>query len=198
MRDTIEENFGVAPQIYRAGRYGLGPATSGILKRAGVAIDSSVRANFDYSEGGGPDYRKHPLMPYWVDEEHQLLELPLTSVFWGLLRKQGPVLHSALAQVRRMRGLAAKLALLERIPLTPEGVTAEEALRGIDIALDDGLPLLVFSFHSPSLVPGNTPYVRSEEDLDQLYDWWRRIYAYLEMRNVRPTTIGEIMDAVQR
>ena len=198
LRDKIEENFGVAPLIYRAGRYGLGPSTAKFLKEAGIAIDSSVRANFDYGPGGGPNYRNHPLKPYWVDQERQLLELPLTTVFWGMLRKQGAMLFPRLAKIPHLQGLAAKTAMLERIPLTPEGVTADEALRGIDIALDDQLPLLVLSFHSPSLVPGNTPYVRSEEDLDRLYEWWRRIYDYLAIREVRPTSVGEIIAAVQR
>jgi hypothetical protein len=36
------------------------------------------------------------------------------------------------------------------------------------------LPVLVFSFHSPSLAPGFTPYVRNEDDLLRFYDWWRR------------------------
>jgi hypothetical protein len=97
-----------------------------------------------------------------------------------------------------LRGVLAKLGLLERIPLTPEGVSVEEAIRGIDIAIDDGLPVLVFSFHSPSLHAGHTPYVRNEQDLDALYDWWRRVLAYCEMRSIRPTTVAEIMQAVER
>jgi hypothetical protein len=97
-----------------------------------------------------------------------------------------------------LRGVLSYLGLLERIPLTPEGVTVDEAIRGIDIAIDDGLPVLVFSFHSPSLRPGYTPYVRSEADLDALYDWWRRVFAYCEMRSVRPATVAEIIQAVER
>ncbi|MXO89780.1 polysaccharide deacetylase family protein [Pontixanthobacter aquaemixtae] len=197
LRDEIEKNFGVAPQIYRAGRYGLGPSTSRILKQAGMAIDSSVRANFDYSTGGGPDYSKHPLEPYWIDAERRLLELPLTTVYWGMLRKQGRMLYPAFARIPKLLGLASKLGMLERISLTPEGVSAEEALRGIDIAVDDKLPLLVLSFHSPSLAPGYTPYVHTEDDLDDLYDWWRRIYTYLDMRGVRPTSVKEIMQSVE-
>ncbi len=198
LRDLIEEKFGKAPLIYRAGRYGLGPATADILTDAGIAIDSSVRTNFDYSDTDGPDYRKHPLSPYWVDESHELLELPLTTIYWGMLRKQGDLLHPALARTPKLRGLAAKMGMLERIPLTPEGVTADEAIRGIDIAIDDGLPLMVLSFHSPSLAPGNTPYVRSESDVERLFDWWERIFTYLDMRGIKSTTVAGIMDAVQR
>ena len=198
LRDAIEQTFETAPAIYRAGRYGVGPNSAAMLAEGGIAIDTSVRANFDYSAGEGPDFRRHPLVPYWLDESKTLLELPLTTVFWGMLRRQGGWLYPALARLPRMRGVLAKAGLLERIPLTPEGVTVDEAIRGIDIALDDGLPVLVLSFHSPSLQPGHTPYVRDEDDLDALYDWWRRVFAYLELRQVKPTTVAEIMRSVRR
>jgi hypothetical protein len=197
LRDAIEANFGQAPRIYRAGRYGTGPHTAQILAEAGIAIDTSVRARFDYSAAGGPNYRQHPLTPYWLDDARSLLELPLTTVFWGMLRRQGDFLYPLLWRVPRLRGILSHLSLLERIPLTPEGVAVDEAIRGIDMAIDDALPLLVLSFHSPSISPGHTPYVRTADDLDQLYDWWRRIFAYLDLRGVRPTTVAQIIAATK-
>ena len=164
----------------------------------GIAVDTSVRAKFDYSAAGGPDYRQHPVHPYWVDDERTLLELPLTTVFWGMLRQQGDYIYPRLWRMPSLRGLLARLGILERVPLTPEGVSVEEATRGIDMALDDGVPLLVFSFHSPSLRPGDTPYVRTEADLDNLYDWWRRIFSYLEQRGVKPSSVKDVMHAVER
>ncbi len=198
LRNAIETNFEVSPAIYRAGRYGVGPNTAAMLAAGAVAIDTSVRANFDYSPGEGPDFSRHPLHPYWLDDERRLLELPLTSVFWGMLRKQGRWIFPAFERLGPVRGLLARLGLLERIALTPEGVNVDEAIRGIDMALDDGLPVLVLSFHSPSLHARHTPYVRSDEDLDALYDWLRRVFAYLELRGVRPTTVAEVMAAVVR
>lgn len=198
LREVIERNFDVAPLIYRAGRYGLGPNTAALLSRHGIAIDTSVRPLFDYSGAGGPDYRGHPLHPYWVDSEKTLLELPLTSSFWGMLRRQGALIYPRLWRMPSMRGVLARLCLLERVPLTPEGVSVEEAIRGIDMALDDGLPLLVLSFHSPSLQPGSTPYVRDEDDLDALYDWWRRIFAYLHQRGVKPSSVRDVMAMIRR
>lgn len=197
LRDAIAANFGVAPAIYRAGRYGVGPHTAAMLAEGGMAIDSSVRARFDYSASGGPNFRQHPLHPWWIDRDRGLLELPLTTVYWGLLRQLGNWLYPAMWRVPQVRGALARIGLLERIPLTPEGVTLEEALRGIDIALDEGLPLLVFSFHSPSLAPGYTPYVQSEDDLDALYDWWRGVFAYLAKRGTRPTTVREVISAAK-
>ena len=195
LRDTIAENFGAAPLIYRAGRYGVGPNTAEILADGGIAIDSSVRSCFDYSSQGGPNFREFPLRPYWLDRSKGLMELPLTTVYWGLLHQMGAWLYPQMWRVPRLRGLLARIGLLERIPLTPEGVTVEEAVRGIDIAIDLALPVLVLSFHSPSLAPGYTPYVRSEDDLDALYDWWRQVFAYLRQRGVAPTSVSELVDA---
>jgi hypothetical protein len=193
---AIRENFGVSPLIYRAGRYGAGPNTARILQDYGILIDSSVRPRFDYSSGDGPNFGRHPLHPYWLDSEHTLLELPLTSVYRGTLRKFGHAIYPRIARVPILPGILARLGLLERILLTPEGVTAREAMRGIDTALDKGLPLLVFSFHSPSLAAGHTPYVRSDEDLECFYAWWQSVFAYLRRRGVAASSVGEITSAV--
>lgn len=197
LRAAIVDRFGAAPAIYRAGRYGVGPATAAMLAEGGIAVDTSVRSLFDYSSEGGPNFRAHPLRPWWIDRAVRLLELPLTTVYWGLLRRHGRTIHPLLWRAPALRGALARLGLLERISLTPEGIASDEALKAIDVALDDGLPLLVFSFHSPSLSPGHTPYVRDDDDLDAFYAWWRACFEHLAFRGVRPTTVAEIVAAAQ-
>ncbi|MGB3472928.1 MAG: polysaccharide deacetylase family protein [Erythrobacter sp.] len=197
LRDRVEEAFGAAPLIYRAGRYGVGPHTAAMLRDNGVVIDSSVRSLFDYSAQGGPDFSNHPLTPYWLDEAHSVLELPVTTAYWGPLRRQGKQLHRLQRHVPTMFAAFSRLGLLERIALTPEGVTVSEAIRGIDIALDDGLPLLVLSFHSPTLAPGCTPYTKDEAQVEALYAWFREIYAYLAKRGVRNVTLPQIIAAAR-
>ncbi len=198
LRDAIEAAFGSAPLIYRAGRYGLGPHTADLLKSAGIRIDTSVRTLFDYSAQGGPDYSHHPLHPYWVDAEQRLLELPVTSVYNGLLRRFGPLLHRAQRHVPTFFSGFSRLNLLERIALTPEGVSAKEALRGIEVAIGGGLPVLVLSFHSPSLAAGHTPYAATDSEVEAIYNWFGEIYAELARRGVRPTTVSQIITATDR
>ena len=195
LRDVIEANFGSAPLIYRAGRYGLGAHTADLLKRAGIRIDTSVRSLFDYSMHHGPDYSHHPIDPYWVDDDRALLELPVTTVYCGPLRRLGPVLHRAQRHIPTFFSGFSRFNLLERIALTPEGVPAASALRGVDAALASGLPVLVLSFHSPTLAPGHTPYAANEAAVDALYDWFGAVYARLTERGVRSTTVSEIIAA---
>jgi len=187
----IAARFGVAPRIYRAGRYGVGPATARLLAEAGIAIDSSVRARFDYRVGGGPDFSALDARPWRVGA---VMELPLTTVFTGRLRQHGAALFPRLWP-ERMRGVFARSGLLERIPLTPEGTTIAEGLRAIDAALADEVPVLVFSMHSPSLAPGHTPYVRDTAGVEALYAWWAAAFAHLARRGVRPGNVGEILAA---
>lgn len=197
LRDVIETAFGTAPQIYRAGRYGLGPHTAELLMASGIRIDTSVRTLFDYSHQGGPDYSNHPLLPYWVDDARRLLELPVTSIYAGPLQDFGPLLHRVQRHLPIFYSGFSRFNLLERIALTPEGVSIEEALRGVDVALARGVPVLVLSLHSPTLAPGHTPYARTPEAVEQLYEWFAAIYAHLARRGVRSCTVGEVIGAIE-
>lgn len=192
--ELIVARFGVRPQIYRAGRYGAGPNSRKILLELGMSLDSSVRSLFDYSPDGGPNYAECPLDPYWI-EEGRLIELPLTSVFGGMLRAGGKGLFSLAFEASSSRGILARTGLLERIALTPEGIPVEKAIKAVDIALEQQIPILNFSFHSPSLAVGHTPYVRSEADLERFYDWWNRMFAHLALRGVKATHVDEIKTA---
>lgn len=194
LHTLIADRFGVRPQIYRAGRYGAGVNSQKILRDLGVAIDTSVRSLFDYSEQTGPNYADCPLDPYWI-ANGALIELPVTTVFGGVLRPAGKLIFNHVFETLTSRGLLARSGMLERIALTPEGIPVDKAIQAVDVALDQKIPILNFSFHSPSLAVGHTPYVRSSEELERFYDWWVKVFAHLKARGVQPTYVNEIVQA---
>ena len=197
LRDAIRDRFGVQPTAYRAGRYGLGPDTAAMLAELGFRCDTSVRSGFDYHAGHGPDYRAAPLHPWWVKVgQGAVLEMPVTTVFGGLFGRAGRWLYHRTSS--NSHAALARLGLAERIALTPEGIPAERACIAIDIAIDLCLPVLNFSFHSPSLQPGNTPYVRSQADLDLFYRWWDVVLGHLARRGVEATTAAGILAMAER
>jgi hypothetical protein len=200
LRDAIRDRFGAAPIVYRAGRYGLGPETAAILAELGFRCDTSVRSAFDYRAGHGPDYRTAPLYPWWVHAGvGAVLEMPVTTVFGGLLGRAGAAFYHRVARSGSRAGAAlARFGLVERIALTPEGIPVNRAIRAIDIAIEMRLPVLNFSFHSPSLQPGNTPYVRSRSDLERFYRWWDIVLDHLARRGIEATTGAEIVAMAER
>jgi len=195
LRDALRDKIGVTPTIFRAGRYGIGPHTMELLIKHGFVLDSSIRPRFDYSGQGGPDFLAVGAEPFWWNHDQRLLEVPLTTVYSGLLRKQAGLVAAVMEKYPLINAVFSRSKMLERIPLTPEGISARETKEAIDVALDDDLQLLVFSFHSPSLSPGHTPYVRTQADLDGFYEWWRDVLEHLNMRGVKPVDIGELMTA---
>lgn len=193
---NIVSRTGIKPDSYRAGRYGAGPATAEILLDLGISIDSSVRARFDYSEQGGPNYTHHPVDPYWI-KKGALLEIPLTTIFAGAMRSAGNVIYGEWFGSHAARSVLARSSMIERIALTPEGIPLEKAIEGIDLALQEGLSIINLSFHSPSLAAGYTPYVRTQEQLDGLYDWFYNVFQHLHQSGVRPANMAEIRTVSQ-
>jgi hypothetical protein len=192
LTDLIAAAFGSRPLAYRAGRYGLGPNTLAILARLGYRVDSSMRSGYDYSHEGGPDFSA---IPNHAFRTGAIVELPLTTVFTGALRRGGAGLHRRLARLPRGRGAAARLGLLSRVALTPEDMPLAEALEAVRVAAGEGVRLLNFSFHSPSIEPGHAPYVRDAADLAAFWRWWDAVFALLARLSVAPASLAEILDA---
>jgi hypothetical protein len=195
--DRIEEHFGSRPTIYKAGRYGVGPNTAEILEEQGYEVDLSVCPYMDYSAEGGPDFTQSSPWPYWFGKRRRLLELPLTVGFTGVLRHWGSRLHHmasqpALAPLHAV-GVLARLGLVNKVWLSPEGYLSSEHISLVRALYGDGLRVFSFAFHSPSVEPGNTPYVRSQKDLEEFLSRCRRFFDFfLGELGGQPTTPLEL------
>lgn len=196
LRNRIEERLGVQPLAYRAGRYGVGPHTGALLEETGFRIDSSVRSRFDYRNQHGPDFSGMPLHPYRAGPEGKLIELPLSTAFVGRLGNWGERLHPRLQRTGRLAGAFSRFGLLSRIPLTPEGISAAECCAAIDSLIAEDVPILSFSFHSPTVEPGHTPYTRDLADVACFYQWWDEVLNHLARRNLEPLSQAELLAAV--
>lgn len=195
LTDLIAERVGRRPVAYRAGRYGIGPNTIALLAARGYRLDSSMRARYDYSDTGGPDFGAIGNDAFRAGPGGTVVELPLTTVFTGHARGAGPWLDRAFGRVPHGRGMLARTGLLARVALTPEDMPVEDALEAVRVALGEGLAILNFSFHSPSLVPGHTPYVRDAADLALFFGWWDRVLALLAQRDVPAISFEGIIAA---
>ena len=165
----IERSFGQRPLIYKAGRYGFGPNTAAILERLGYLVDLSPSPPFDFSAEGGPDFSRHGNHPTWLDDRQTLLCLPTTGAHVGAWPGDRQRLYRAVHRPPwrglRLPGILSRLGLLARIRLSPEGFSLREMQQLTRALLRREVRVFTLSFHSPSLLPGCTPYVRDAAEL---------------------------------
>ena len=196
LTETIEEAFGRRPVIYRAGRYGVGPNTASLLRELDYKVDVSVRAMFDYSDEKGPNFSRMKALPYWIGDD-ELLEVPLTSIYLGPLGRVGPQIFRASARIPLVRGALLRTGLLNRVSLTPEGTPLGEALEAVERLADSDIQLISISYHSPSVEPGHTPFVRDQADLDEFYRWWDGVLGLLVRRGISGASLDDLLDAAK-
>ncbi|MEO8257833.1 MAG: polysaccharide deacetylase family protein [Acidobacteriota bacterium] len=164
----IAGSFGTRPTVYLAGRYGNGANSAQILEELGYEVDVSVNVPMDLRDDDGPDYSARTNHPFWFGKERRLLGLCCSGAFVGWL-PAGRLAHhlSTRPAVRwtRLPDVLSRLGAVDRIGLSPEGYTNAELRRLTLSLLAEGFRVFVFYFHSPSVQPGCTPYVRDHKDL---------------------------------
>jgi hypothetical protein len=179
---TITDSFGTCPVTYLAGRYGFGANTGDILEELGYEVDISPAVPINFSADGGPDYSAYSSHPYWFGKQRKMLCLPGTGGYVGGLHRGGTPLYNRLTHpwLRRSKlsGIVARLRLMERIRLSPEDYSEAEMRRLTSALLKEGIRIFVFSFHSPSIEPGGTPYVQTQRELEQFLDKCRHYFDF--------------------
>lgn len=174
LHEAISRAFSLRPTVYKAGRYGIGPNTAGILSSLGYLVDLSVVPHTDFGGDGGPDFRGLPDRPFWLDRTGGILEIPLTRGFSGARTgRRGALLYESVQASRWSRpklSALSRLGLLERATLTPEGVDAAAHRRLLRSLARDGHRVFTLNYHSPSLAAGHTPYVRDQRQLSAFLD----------------------------
>lgn len=179
--ECIESSFGIRPSVYKAGRYGFGPNTAAVLEELEFEVDLSANPPFDYRAEEGPDFSDYSPDPYWLGGGARLLGIPSTGGYVGWLGARSHRVHSWASTPSlawsRLPGILCRVGAVDRLRISPEGFEPEEMKRLTRHLLRRGTRVFTFSYHSPSLLPGCTPYVRSKADLD---DFLGRFESYFD------------------
>jgi hypothetical protein len=211
LRDALAAATGRAPTSFRAGRFGLGRDTVAELVACGFRVDSSITPWISWEDfDGGPDFRGAPQACYRLRAggdlraaaaDGTLIELPLSSGFTRRPFAWRSAAHAALhgRALRRLplARLASRLGLVRRVILTPEGESLSDLLALAARLLEQGERFLHVFWHSPSLVPGFSPFVRDADARERLL---RTIEGFVNgvARRARcvPMTVAEAAQAL--
>ena len=180
LRDDIGEHVGRPPKVFKAGRYGFGPTTAAALEALDFDVDVSVNPRMNYTSAGGPSFDDFDTTPFFFGRTRRLLEVPCSTDYTGLTAGSiAPALHRAVSAPTltplRAVGVMSRLGLVNKVMLSPEGNTLDEMQALTRSLIARRVRTFSLTLHSPSVQPGCTPYVRSEQDLDEFL---ARIDAY--------------------
>jgi hypothetical protein len=191
LKEQIERSFSISPEVYKAGRYGVGSNTTQILKELGFTIDVSICTGFDYRADGGPDFSDFSSHPCWFGGNERLLEIPLTGGFVGRAGGLSKNLYDVAGHFDaiKARGILSRLSIVDRLMLSPEGYTTEEHIKLTKHQYKKGLRTFTWNFHSPTVVPGMTMYTKTEKQVIEFLDSFRYYFDFFfgEMDG-QPTT----------
>lgn len=179
--DSFAAALGERPVLFRAGKCALGSATVGELVRQGYLCDSSVLPFHDLTGIHGPDFRGAPVDAYRLGADGdprdragdgELVEVPLSAGFsrrpfrsWGALHAK---IGGRVGRALRLPGITSRTGIVRRVALAPEYESVGDMVNLSLRLVEEGARYLVVTWHSPTLLPGCTPYARTWQDVDQL------------------------------
>ena len=171
--EQFQRAFRQAPAVYRAARFGADERTWRGLGELGYTVDTSVTPGIDWTSKGGPDFSREPDQPRRVDGG--VLEVPVT-IAPGILSKMMPGQWFAWRWLR------------------PSVMTAWGMRRLIDdmIGKHPDRVCLNMMFHSMEVIPGASPYVRSERGRRAFLKRLEAVLAYAQRCGCRFVHAGDL------
>jgi hypothetical protein len=197
LHDATIERLEVKPRVFRSGRWGFGGRVAYNLLEAGYEIDTSVCPSVDWSSEFGPDFSYAPDEPYFFnpaqvlrpDPEGKMLEVPATIGYFQnndqFCRKLQERLRKPFFSRLHSLGVLDRLHLLNLRWLSPELSTTGDMLHLCQVLLDKGHSLLNMSFHSTSLLPGSSPFVRDNDDMKVFMQRIRSVLEFAVEKSIK-------------
>lgn len=199
--ELLNKQFGVMPNAFRTGRWGINGEVLSLLEKKGIEIDSSM---YPFFKNEFFDCEQTILTPYWPNftepmnsgAQRSLLEIPVTVGFnWKhhhLMRRLYNIIsHPALYHLHLVT-LFWHTHLLRKLYLSPEVTSGKDMRPLVNFALDNQHPVIHMYFHSSSLIDGATGFMKQDNAYDVICNNIRQVVEQIQERaNIRFCTISE-------
>lgn len=210
LTEAIEQSFGIRPTTFKAGRYGIDWRLIPYLSELGYTVDTSVISTMDLTADGGPSFTGFGNAPFRIepplvpggDADRRLLEVPCTVGFSRRPFAFWDAVHRVLSHDRyhclHPIGILWHLRIMRKIVLTPEGTDVADQIRLLRVLGRERDAMLNVTLHSPSIQPGNTPFVRTAGDRDRFLDRLRTTLRFaIEQLGAQPTSFRQFAENFQ-
>jgi hypothetical protein len=190
LTDQFIRAFSHQPASFRAGRFGIGPSTIGILEELGYTVESSVTPHVDWSSSGaeGLSFEGAPTQPYRPDPQEparvgdaNLLEVPVTirrrlwNAIPGIGRKVEP---------RWLRPTFASGDALVRL--------AEDEIADARRSAPGRPVILNAMFHNVEVVANASPYASDEPKAHAILNRLGELLAFARREAIAVVGLGDV------
>jgi hypothetical protein len=190
LTELFTTTFARRPTSFRAGRFGIGESSLGILESLGYTVDSSVTPHMDWSSKGsaGLSFAGAPTQPYRPDHARPsrpggrgILEVPVTIRPAALARV--PVVGKLVEPrwLRPSRGTGQALIEVAK----DEIADAERAQPGAPVVLNA-------MFHNVEVIPGASPYAANEREAQAILERLAMLLAFARAENIRVVGLSDV------
>jgi hypothetical protein len=180
----FEDTFGRAPRSFRAGRFGIGASSIGILEELGYDVESSVTPHMDWSDKapglsfvGAPTYHPDPKRPA-LRGKSRVLEVPVT-------------IRARAAQKIPIVGKRVEPRWL-RPTKTRGDALAKIAKEEIASARGDRPVVLNAMFHNVEIIPNASPYASTEAAARRILDNLAGLLAFAEREGIKTIGLADV------
>ncbi len=200
LTDTIEDNFGIHPVSYRAGRYGFDEKMIPILESLKYKIDTSVVPLRNNGIPGEPVFDLVPLNPYPLNHQNvcsqgdsSIIEIPITVGFTRRLPSRFKKSYNDLPNIG-IRRVLRTFFKIDLVWLRPSYASLENMKRLVDNLARENVFILNMMFHSSELMPEGSKYNQSQEDVDQFLEKIKAITKYITSNyETRGITLKDVL-----
>lgn len=208
LTESLTRAFGRRPTAFRAGRLGFGVTTPDALIACGYDVDCSTSPFTDFTDmDEGPDFTSAPLQVHRVGRggarlppgSAGIMEIPLSVGFTRRPFALWSSVHRACEKVRLgslpVTALLSRSGIIRKVALQPEQDDARDMIRVALTLLRSGVGHLQLLLHSPTMVPGLTPFTRSRQDVQRMLGSIEELVTELRRHvRLRVATVREFAD----
>ncbi len=194
LTDLFIRAFEHQPVSFRAGRFGIGASSIGILESLGYAVESSVTPHMDWSSAGAPGLSFHgaPTQPYRPDPidparpgDAKILEVPVT------IRRRFVNAVPIIGRLVDPDWLRPTRGTAERLVRVAEDEIAEARRR------TPGRPVVLNAmFHNVEVVPSTSPYANDESEARGILERLRALLDFARRESIAVVGLGDVPEIV--
>lgn len=171
--NLIKDKIGLPPISHRAGRWAMNTDYFNILEKLGIRVDCSYTPTISWKGNCGQtvlcgiDYSHVKPFAHWIGD---VLEVPVT------IQKRRWVFSGTLRQTLR------NIVKGKSIWLRPASSNIDEMCSALnEVKTDKRLDYAEFMIHSSELMPGGSPYFKTEQDIENLYNTMENLFSYASL-----------------